>query len=88
MVIYGAGKFGYKLVDLIKENKLCDIVGWIDKKSNDYIKSVDELDYIEYDKIIIAVLKGNIVEEIKKELCDRKIDMKKILSVKIENLFI
>lgn len=73
-VIYGAGMFGKKLYDEVKKSG-CHIVGWLDKNYKKMKEEglpvtggVDDLQYLEFDVVWIAVLNQRIVEEIKEKM--------------------
>ena len=83
VIVYGAGRFGCELIELIKEKKLCEIVGWVDKKQSALTLPIEKIDSFVYDKIIIAVLRGNVVEEIRRELNRRGISQERILFVNV-----
>ena len=76
---------------LTKECK-CDITGWVDKypegkdmKVMHEILAVNSILNIQYDYIVIAVLKKELADSIRKELIELyNIDSKKILWNKVE----
>lgn len=87
IIIYGAGLWGSGLVSAIKQFHLCKIVLWVDKnwkkyQSNENIVSrVDEINNVEFDYIIIAVLNPEVVGEIRRDLEKRGIESTKIVSL-------
>lgn len=81
IVIYGAGRFGCELKRLLENRGYCNIVAWVDKVSKKEISSLECLEELEYDKIIIAVLISKVALEIKQELLMRNVDESKICAV-------
>lgn len=81
IVIYGAGRFGCELNGILKEKRYGNIVACVDRSPKAGVLPVEALDNLEYDKIIIAVLVANVVEEIKEALAARGIDRSKVYSV-------
>lgn len=79
IVIYGAGKFGMELKHLLEHRY--QIAAWIDKSGKPGTQTIDYLERISFDKILIGILVSDVVEEVKRELEQRQIDMKKVLSV-------
>lgn len=81
VVIYGAGKFSMVLKPLLEKMNFCEIVAWVDKKTQTDAQLVEILQKSKYDKIMIAVLVNEVVEQIKKELSAIGIAEERILSV-------
>lgn len=85
IVIYGAGACGRAFYRELKTNGFIDVVAIIDGqiKSNDcdnmIIGTVEALDEIKFDKIIIAVINKQVAAEIKKMLIDRGIQDENIV---------
>lgn len=86
ILLYGAGKVGqsfYKQFSLY--NKKLDVVAWVDKKAEncffDYaeVKTISEGLALDFDIILIAVLKENVFNEIKKELVNLDVPTEKIV---------
>lgn len=86
IVIYGAGKFGRKLKNILEETCEIKIVAWIDKAEQPETQAVEALKHISFDKIIIAVLVADVVDEIKRELFHRGVVPEKVLTVNLEFL--
>ena len=84
IVIYGAGRFGCEVKDLLERKYKCRIVAWVDKAKKDGIQSVNLLDSLLYDIIIIAVLIADIADEIKRELLGRGVNKEKIRMINPE----
>lgn len=87
IVVYSAGTFGQQLVNRIKENDYCNVIGWIDDDYWEYrrccldVDPVDIVTKIEYDYILLGTVDGNIIQNTKKRLIDYGVSVKKILSV-------
>lgn len=92
VVIYGAGNSSESLYNYLTKECKCDITGWVDKypegkdmKVMHEILAVNSILNIQYDYIVIAVLKKELADSIKKELIELyNIDSKKILWNKVE----
>ena len=84
VLVYGGGRFGCELINLIKEQHLCELVGWTDKNSSGQMLPLEVALSLPYDKIIIAVLKGNIVHDIIEELRTRDIESANILTIRLD----
>lgn len=88
VVLYGGGKFGSTLYRFIEEQKLCEIVLWVDKEA-DTIRGIEcasrlnDMNKDSYDKIILAVLVNSVADRIQKELIEMKIEKDKIARVDI-----
>ncbi len=84
IVIYGAGKLGFRLVEALIKNNDYNIVAWVDKSTNrvtvgNYkIITIDEALKLEYDYIVIAILDYDIAITVKQTLLDKGIQEKKI----------
>ena len=92
VVIYGAGNSSESLYNYLTKECKCDITGWVDKypegkdmKVMHEILAVNSILNIQYDYIVIAVLKKELADNIRKELIELyNIDSKKILWNKVE----
>ncbi len=84
IIVYGAGKLGYRIVEALAKNKDYNIVAWVDKNTNRFalqnykIVGIDDIQGMQYDFIIIAILDCNIVKTVKQTLLDKGIQEKKI----------
>lgn len=72
IVLYGAGIMGQRYYDYLS-NIGVNISLWVDKEKRQYngknkICSIDKISCVEYDKIIVAVIKHDIVKSIVDEL--------------------
>lgn len=81
VIVYGAGKFGVVLKPLLEKMNFCEIVAWVDKKTQTEAQLVETFRKSKYDKIVIAVLVNEVAEQIKKELSAMGVPEEKILSV-------
>lgn len=87
VVLYGAGSAGIHLHSYLKSIKTIKIVKWVDEKykilPEEYeIANPQSILDMEFDYIIISVLRGLVVQEIKKKLKEYGIDDDKILWIK------
>lgn len=82
IVLYGAGIMGQRYYDYLS-NIGVNISLWVDKDKKENngenkICSIDKIRCVEYDKIVIAVIKHDIVKSIVDELAGMGIDRNKI----------
>ncbi|MCI9359414.1 MAG: glycosyltransferase family 2 protein [Hungatella sp.] len=72
IVLYGAGKVGRSLYQFFKKTKLCEIVLWVDKKSDLYeeVKDIKLIKETDFDLILIAVLNKSMAMDIKQSLTE------------------
>lgn len=80
IVIYGKGAYGNNLKDLVNKDSKHNIVGFIDKFS------INNLNCINYDYIIIAITNGAFVMDAVNCLKEKGIPENKILYLKNSNL--
>lgn len=79
LVIYGAGKLGQILYDLLLRIGF-KVVAWVDK--NEKYLNVADLQNINFDKVLIAVANYDMIMVIKGELQKAGIPSKKIMSLR------
>lgn len=85
VVIYGAGNVGKDYYSQFCRYTNCNVVAWIDQKADKidipYIKILapDQLDKIQYDYVIIAVLEEYVGKKIAEELLLLGVDESKIV---------
>lgn len=84
IVLYGAGRFGCALKRILEKKYGFRIVAWIDKAKRAGLQSVDLLETLLFDRIVIAVLLFDIAEEIKRELMYKGVNKEKILMIDLE----
>lgn len=82
IIIYGAGDSGkaYYIQNII--NNYCNIVGWIDKKSDQMYKPIESIKIISketFDKILIAIDSREIAEQVKSDLIQLGVEENRIL---------
>lgn len=86
IMIYGAGKFGKRLKNILEKTYGFKVVAWIDKAGQAETQTVEALKFISFDKVIISVLLAELVYEIKNDLVLRGVEPHKILSANLELL--
>lgn len=84
IIIYGAGVFGGEIRAFLKQFQLCNLVLWVDQNWKKYqdkgfeVSRIEEIGNVEYDYIVVALLKINIAQKVKEELKAQGIDENKI----------
>ena len=85
VVLYGMGRFGKLLKKELEENNLCSVVATVDqnRKRNSFGEKCYSLEEfarmdMQYDAILISILKRNICEEIKEKMLSLGISDDKI----------
>lgn len=83
VVLYGAGSVGIHLYSYIKNETDIEIIGWLDKKFDSVneknpVVSPYEIRNMEYDFVIISIMKKRFVDEVRKNLNELGISEKKI----------
>ncbi|MEE0872500.1 MAG: glycosyltransferase family 2 protein [Ruminococcus sp.] len=87
VVIYNAGTFGQQLVNRFNESRHCKIVKWIDDDFWEYrrccldVDSVESINQVEFDYVLIAVLDGEYAKKVRNRLISLNVDSNKILLV-------
>lgn len=87
VVIYNAGTFGQQLVNRFNESRHCKIVKWIDDDFWEYrrccldVDSVESINQVEFDYVLIAVLDGEYAKKVRNRLINLNVDSNKILLV-------
>ena len=79
VLVYGAGKFGKELFEFLKQQNWFENLIWADSDGKNGTLSVEQIDIVSFDKILIAVLVADISTKIRKELVKRGVDEDKIL---------
>ena len=86
LVVYGAGKFGQDLHKRLAEDTEHEVVLWVDKKADACRKQgmtdvhdVTEIEGVEYDQIVIAVMDNKLAVSIEDELNQLGISREKII---------
>lgn len=84
IILYGAGTFGKQMYRTITKLEFCEIVSWIDKRHENCqgtdrkVESVDSIKNMEFDYVVIAVLKAKVADAIRSELLQMGIEKAKI----------
>lgn len=87
VVIYGVGRFGKRLKSCL-QNLGVNIVATVDQNAIGEVESVEEIATMEFDKVIIAVLKSNLAREMLRTLERLSVDKVKIQIVNVDKLII
>ena len=88
LILCGSGKFGSTLYRYLSEENWCHIVLWTDREEDRErgvvcTSKLTDIPQDSYDKIIIAVLVGSVMKEIRSELIKFGIQEKKIAFIDI-----
>ncbi len=83
IVLYGAGKVGRSLKYQNDENHFCSIVLWVDKQPNmeDNIFPIQNIVDVEFDKILIALSREEVVADVRNALIEFGIPEGKIVTL-------
>lgn len=81
IAVFGVGKFGKNLITFIREHMSNEIVICVDNKKMEGISSVESLDNMDFDKILIAVLLYDVAVQCFDQLVGMGISKEKILLV-------
>ena len=87
IVVYGAGKFGYRLVQSLSKTKKCSVVLWVDQNQNlpamlgHTIRSRDAILSADYDFVVVAIIDAAVSAEVKRSLILDGIPEKKIATM-------
>lgn len=85
VILYGAGNVGREYYLQIVKYEQCQLIAWVDKNYAKYdyeyynVKPVSYISTVDYDKIVIAVLREKLACSIKKELLENNIPEEKII---------
>lgn len=91
VVLYGGGTFGQHLYKKIQAHKNYNIAGWIDERFKHYSKlnlpitSINSINTIEYDRILIALMDEDNSQQALLKLIDYGIDASKIIQIPYYN---
>lgn len=86
IAIYGAGKVGQSFYNQMKEKKYGELAVWVDNGFKNHIRMglpvqpIDALLRCDFDKVIIAVQRRDVADEIKENLINWGIDEDKIIA--------
>lgn len=83
IILYGAGGVGQAYYNQIQDNHYCNIVAWVDRHRGNREKVMypEQMLTLQYSKVVIAVKKKEVAEEIKRELIAIGIKKEKIMWV-------
>lgn len=84
IVLYGAGQVGHDWYEQITESAFCNVALWVDKYSQAKGKKVvcpEQIQYYEYDYVVIALRDKEAVKEIIKYLISLNVDQEKIVEM-------
>lgn len=81
IILYGAGEVGRSYYGQIMDNHYCNIIAWADKNAHEGLPVIhlDQLPCLNSTKILIAVKKNEMADEIRNELISLGADEEKIL---------
>lgn len=79
VLVYGAGKFGKELFEFLKQQNWFEDLIWADSDGKNGALSVEQIDILSFDKILIAVLLADVTMKIRKELVKKGVDEDRIL---------
>lgn len=87
IILYGAGEVGLAYYEQLQKNHYCNVVAWIDKNGNrKNTLYPEQIRGIKYARIVIAVDRKEMADEIKNELIDIGIDRAKLVWVKPQKI--
>lgn len=92
IVIFGAGIMGEQLYKYVSETGFCEIIAWLDSKSEVYaaqgknVKNPEVLHDLNYDYVVIAVTKEKQKEEIMDQLISQGLCKDIIATIRKEKL--
>ena len=84
IIVYGAGRTGYALMNFLSATDDYKVILWVDKQLDRpavpgwTISPIENIDKADYDCIVIAILNANITDEVKDILIRRGISEEKI----------
>ena len=84
IIIYGKGRFGKIFINSLKSRNNYTIVSWIDSKT--IVNENINLENLDFDYIILAILNPNIIDEILNQLKILNVPLKKIKTLDIKNI--
>ncbi len=87
VAVYSAGTFGQQIINRIRENQHCELVGWVDPDYWEYRRCCFDVDPVESvagmdcDYVLLATVDGEIAQDIKSRLAALGVEPKRILTV-------
>ena len=92
VVVYGAGLFGNKVIEALQRSRYAEIVAWSDRNYVKYqeegfdVIAPDNLRKIEYDYILIAVIRADIRERVLKALPEYGVSSEKVINIDMHEI--
>jgi len=84
VVIYGAGLVGHSYKEQLSRIEFCKVVLWVDKSFRDFVtdgvSSIEEIQNVSFDKVVIAIESEEISKNIKEMLVEMGVKQEKIVS--------
>lgn len=85
VVLYGAGRVGQTFYRQLLKLEYCQIVGWVDRDADIYnrkeITTLDSLQEMSFDSIVIAIEAKKTADLVRKYLCDIGVKETKIVTL-------
>lgn len=87
IVVYGAGKIGYRLIQYLDKTKKCSVVLWVDQNQNRptvpgyTIRPREAIYSADYDFIVVAIMDAATAKEVKRSLISDGIPEEKIAAM-------
>ncbi|MDE7177477.1 MAG: glycosyltransferase [Lachnospiraceae bacterium] len=76
IILYGAGDIGRNYYHYIMEKGYWSLVAWVDAAAEKYrkmgsnVQDIEDITYMEYDVILIAVMEDKVAQSIRRNLCE------------------
>lgn len=83
VILYGAGRFGKAVKNLLEIEKYCEIAAWADKVEKGGIISPLKIKEYSFDKVLLAVINAAVADQAEEMLLQLGIDKKNICRVKV-----
>ena len=89
IILYGAGMCGCHLEQYIQGVRECDLICWVDKnyetiKGQRNICSPRKIKELEYDYIVISIMRASAVDEVKNYLAELCVEPEKVLWIEVK----
>jgi len=82
VIVYGTSRYGTRLTSILERLGI-NVVGTADKNNKGNHKLLEAYSFDQYDKIVIGVLKANIVKEIERDIGEKGIPISRISTISI-----
>lgn len=92
VVVYGAGAFGYKIVEALIISEYAEIVAWVDENcftqqyKGKVVDSLEKLTEVEFDYIILGGIIANIRQSMRISLKKYNVPIEKIIDIDITKI--